>query len=82
MRRAMDTKSSSCDFYSWAPAERVERSSGGWKVTVQERGSIATGKVVLATNAHTKWLLPEGALDISQQYVAAQTPTSCREPAD
>jgi hypothetical protein len=36
---------------------------------VHGRGLIAAGRVVLAANAHTKWLLPDGALNISEQYV-------------
>jgi len=64
----MGSSTSHCEFFSWAPAQRVEKSSQGWTVPVQGRGSIQATKVILATNAHTKWLLPKGTLDISKQY--------------
>lgn len=73
MRKAMSSKSSRCDFFSWAPAQRVEHSSEGWLVSIEGRGAVQATRVVLATNAHTKWLLPEGTLDISKQYVAARS---------
>lgn len=60
LRLALESKSSYCRFYSWAPVARLEQlDGGGWALHCAERGVIRAREVVLATNAYTRHLFPE-----------------------
>ncbi|RSH86042.1 uncharacterized protein EHS24_004246 [Apiotrichum porosum] len=58
LRLAIESKTSTCEFFSWTPVNSVTPSPSGWSVDCGGRGTIVAGQVVLATNAWTSHLFP------------------------
>ena len=61
LRLALESKTSNMQFFSWAPVASVDGPGpdGLFSVDCGARGTVRARKVIIATNAYTRHLIPE-----------------------